>query len=215
MINLNNLKKRVLSALILLPFVFFCVFYGGFLFNFLTIVALVILCSELNEMTKSSELDFKLRLIINIIYLGIPCLSLIYLRSLENGLEVIIYILFLVWATDIAAFFGGNYLKGPKLMPNVSPNKTISGAISGLLGATLIGFVSYIFIDGIKIVNFLVMSVILSIFAQAGDLFESKLKRVYGVKDSSNLIPGHGGLLDRLDSLLFVAPISLLCFEVL
>ena len=84
-----------------------------------------------------------------------------------------------------------------------------------MLGATLIGFVSYIFIDGIKIVNFLVMSVILSIFAQAGDLFESKLKRVYGVKDSSNLIPGHGGLLDRLDSLLFVAPISLLCFEVL
>ena len=161
-------------------------------------------------MTKDSDLTFKMRLSISIAYLGLPCLSLIYLRSIENGLEYIIYILFIVWATDTAAFFGGNYLKGPKLMPKVSPNKTISGAISGLLGASIIGVISIVFIDGVEIVSFVVSSVILSVFAQAGDLFESKLKRIYGVKDSSDLIPGHGGVLDRLDSLLFVAPVSLL-----
>ena len=213
--NLQNLKKRVLSALCLLPPVFFCVFYGGFLFNLLIIVALVILCAEFNEMTKDSDLTFKMRLSISIVYLGLPCLSLIYLRSIENGLEYIIYILFIVWATDTAAFFGGNYLKGPKLMPKVSPNKTISGAISGLLGASIIGVISIVFIDGVEIISFVVSSVILSVFAQAGDLFESKLKRKYGVKDSSNLIPGHGGVLDRLDSLLFVAPVSLLPLVIL
>jgi len=213
--NLQNLRKRILSALCLLPLVFLCVFYGGYLFNFLVIVALVILCAEFNEMTKDSELTFKMRLLISIVYLGLPCLSLIYLRSIENGLECIIYILFIVWATDTAAFFGGNYLKGPKLIPKVSPNKTVSGAICGLFGASIIGVISIIFIDGVEFVSFVISSVILSVFAQAGDLVESKLKRLYDVKDSSDLIPGHGGLLDRLDSLLFVAPVSLLPLVIL
>ena len=213
--NFQNLRKEFYQLYVFFRLCFFVSFMVAFFFNLLIIVALVILCAEFNEMTKDSDLTFKTRLLISIVYLGLPCLSLIYLRSIENGLEYIIYILFIVWATDTAAFFGGNYLKGPKLMPKVSPNKTISGAISGLLGASIIGFISIVFIDGVKITSFVISSVILSVFAQAGDLFESKLKRVYGVKDSSNLIPGHGGVLDRLDSLLFVAPVSLLPLVIL
>ncbi|MBT4989091.1 MAG: phosphatidate cytidylyltransferase [Rickettsiales bacterium] len=212
MINLENLKQRLFSALLLIPIVFICVFNGGFLYNLLIVIAVVILCLELNNIIKDSEISFKQQIVYSIVYIALPSASLIFLRSMDNGLESIIYILFVVWATDSAAFFGGNYLKGPKLMPSVSPNKTISGALCGILGAMIIGLLSYIFIDNIKLIQFLILSGFLSIIAQIGDLFESKLKRLYNIKDASDLIPGHGGLLDRVDSLLFVAPAALLFF---
>ncbi|MBT4922567.1 MAG: phosphatidate cytidylyltransferase [Rickettsiales bacterium] len=215
MINLENLKQRLLSALLLIPIVFLCVFTGGFLYNLLILVAAVILCLELNNIIRDSDITFKKQIIYTVIYIAIPSTSLIFLRSMDDGLERILYILFLVWTTDSAAFFGGNYLKGPKLLPSVSPNKTISGSLCGILGAMIIGLMSYVFIDNINLIPFLLLSAFLSVVAQMGDLFESKLKRLYGVKDASDLIPGHGGLLDRVDSLLFVAPAASLLFIVI
>ncbi|MBL6785195.1 MAG: phosphatidate cytidylyltransferase [Rickettsiales bacterium] len=214
MVNIANLKQRLLSALILVPIVFICVFTGGFLFNFLILAVVIVLALEFNNLLLKSNVSLRKQVLYSLFYFAIPSASLIYLRSMDNGIELILYVLFIVWATDSAAFFGGNYLKGPKLMPSVSPNKTISGALCGIVGATLIGLISFIFIHNVSLVSFLVMSAVLSIVAQVGDLFESKLKRINDVKDSSDLIPGHGGFLDRLDSILFVAPFALLFFVI-
>ena len=126
------------------------------------------------------------------------------LRSLpELGLAIVIWSFAVVWFTDIAAYFTGRRLGGPKLMPSVSPGKTWSGAVGGTLAGTLGGYAVWALtpaaasIVGPALV--VAGSLAASVFSQMGDLFESSLKRRFGVKDSSRLIPGHGGFLDRLD----------------
>ncbi len=126
------------------------------------------------------------------------------LRSLpELGLAIIIWSFAVVWFTDIAAYFTGRRFGGPKLMPSVSPGKTWSGAIGGTIAGTLGGYAVWAQtpaaaqVVGPALV--ILGSLIASVFSQMGDLFESSLKRRFGAKDSSHLIPGHGGFLDRLD----------------
>lgn len=126
------------------------------------------------------------------------------LRSLpELGLAIIIWSFAVVWFTDIAAYFTGRRLGGPKLMPSVSPGKTWSGAIGGAIAGTLGGYAVWALtpaatqVVGPALV--VLGSLAASVFSQMGDLFESSLKRRFGAKDSSHLIPGHGGFLDRLD----------------
>jgi phosphatidate cytidylyltransferase len=109
----------------------------------------------------------------------------------------------IVWATDIAAYFAGRALGGPKLMPRVSPKKTWSGALAGTVAAVLVAVAIAKSAGLAGLVAIAIMAISLSVVAQAGDLFESALKRRFGAKDSSHLIPGHGGLMDRLDG--FVA----------
>jgi phosphatidate cytidylyltransferase len=121
----------------------------------------------------------------------------------EDGFLAVIFLFAVVWATDIIAYFVGRALGGPKLMPRVSPKKTWSGALGGTLAAALAA-VAVAKLGGLGGWHAIaVLAVILSVMAQGGDLFESFLKRRFGAKDSSHLIPGHGGLMDRLDG--FVA----------
>jgi phosphatidate cytidylyltransferase len=132
-------------------------------------------------------------------YAGALGLAPIVLRSDEqDGFLAVIFLFAVVWTTDIVAYFAGRAAGGPKLMPLVSPNKTWSGALAGTLAAVV---VAVIFAEtaGLAAFALAMLAVILSICAQAGDLFESFLKRRFGAKDSSHLIPGHGGLMDRLD----------------
>jgi phosphatidate cytidylyltransferase len=120
-----------------------------------------------------------------------------------------IFLFAVVWATDIAAYFVGRAVGGPKLAPQLSPNKTWSGSIGGLAGAVLAA-VAVVKVSGVgSIVAATVIAIALSIAAQIGDLAESALKRRFGVKDAGTLIPGHGGLMDRLDG--FVAAAVLAC----
>jgi phosphatidate cytidylyltransferase len=124
----------------------------------------------------------------------------------SNGFAALILILLLVWVTDIGGYFAGRRIGGPKLWPQVSPRKTWAGAVGGFAASLAIasGFAAF----GLgKIVPLLLVGAILSIASQLGDLFESAVKRRFGVKDSSHLIPGHGGLLDRLDG--YVAAVVL------
>jgi phosphatidate cytidylyltransferase len=122
------------------------------------------------------------------------------------GLSALILVLLVVWATDIGGYFAGRGIGGPKLWPRVSPNKTWAGALGGFAASLLIagGFAGFGY--G-KTWPLLVLAAALSIASQLGDLFESAVKRRFGVKDSSHIIPGHGGLMDRLDG--FVAAIAL------
>ena len=122
------------------------------------------------------------------------------------GFAALMLVLLVVWATDIGGYFAGRLIGGPKLWPQVSPKKTWAGAIGGFAASLAVaaGFAAFNF--G-KIIPLLLLSGVLSIASQLGDLFESAVKRRFGVKDSSHIIPGHGGLLDRLDG--FVAAIVL------
>ncbi|MUK89881.1 phosphatidate cytidylyltransferase [Ornithinibacillus sp. L9] len=126
---------------------------------------------------------------------------------LENGLAPIFYVLLVVWATDTGAYFSGRSFGKRKLWPQISPNKTIEGAIGGILLAMVVGVIYHlIFPMSYTIGIIIIVSILVSIFGQIGDLVESAFKRHYDVKDSGNLLPGHGGILDRFDSLLFVFP---------
>ena len=116
------------------------------------------------------------------------------------------------WAADIAAYLAGNALGGPKLWPRYSPNKTWSGAAGGLVSAMAVGALSAYVMEPatVPLLRVLVIAAILGMLSQAGDLFESWIKRRFNVKDSSRLIPGHGGLLDRLDGVISAAPAAAL-----
>ncbi|SHF52359.1 phosphatidate cytidylyltransferase [Ornithinibacillus halophilus] len=147
-------------------------------------------------------------LLLAVLYVGMGFYYFLETRSVENGLATIFYVLLVVWATDTGAYFSGRALGKNKLWPEISPNKTIEGAIGGIVLATIVGVVFHlIFPLNQPIYIIVAVSILGSIFGQIGDLVESAYKRFYDVKDSGNILPGHGGILDRFDSLLFVFPV--------
>lgn len=142
-------------------------------------------------------------------YVAIPCAGFLVLREAEPfGLAAVIFILVVVWATDIAAYFGGRALGGPKLWPSVSPKKTWAGALTGLVAAVVAGGITVGLAKAGDYRAGLALAAPLSVAAQAGDLFESAVKRKFGVKDSGSIIPGHGGVLDRVDGLFGAAALA-------
>jgi phosphatidate cytidylyltransferase len=133
-------------------------------------------------------------------YAGALAIAPIVLRSDgEQGFLTILFLFAIVWTTDIAAYFVGRAVGGPKLVPQVSPNKTWAGAIGGLLASVVAAIVVAKMAALTSFFALALLAILLSALAQAGDLFESFLKRRFNAKDSSHLIPGHGGLMDRLD----------------
>jgi phosphatidate cytidylyltransferase len=148
-----------------------------------------------------------------VLYIGIPSLCLVWLRgrgafiAYEHDWALVLTLFVSVWATDIAAYFVGRTFGGPKLAPSISPNKTSSGLGGGVAGsAVAMAAMAWMFNFDYWTMYFF-YGLILAMVAQAGDLFESFIKRRAGVKDSGALIPGHGGLLDRIDGVLTAAPV--------
>ena len=141
--------------------------------------------------------------VMGILFIAVPCAAFTSLRMMEpHGFETVVWLLCIVWATDTAAYLLGSAVGGPKLAPRISPNKTWAGAISGLLAAVLAGAALAAFV-GLPLRGWdLAASAGVSVLTQCGDMAESFLKRTFGVKDASDLIPGHGGALDRLDGLI-------------
>ena len=151
--------------------------------------------------------------VLGIAYLGIPALALVWLRMLpEVGLILLIWLLLVVWMTDTAAYFTGRHFRGPLLAPRISPSKTWSGLCGGMIGAGLVGMVTAAVWGSGRIIQAGGLGAGLAVVAQIGDFAESAMKRKAGVKDAGHLIPGHGGVLDRIDGLLFAAPaLALFC----
>ena len=143
-----------------------------------------------------------------VLYAGAAMLAPALLRgSPTQGIAAILWLFAIVWGTDIGAYFGGRLIGGPKLWPSISPGKTWSGAGVGAVVSALLGWLvaALAVPGGVKAVPLLGLGLITSALAQGGDLFESAMKRRAGVKDSSRLIPGHGGLMDRLDGFIVAA----------
>lgn len=142
------------------------------------------------------------------IYIGLPILALLWLRrDAEAGMALVFWLLATVWATDIGAYAVGRAVGGPRFAPRLSPSKTWAGVVGGLAGALVCGAAASQFVGRGAFGPPFFIGGLLGVAAEGGDLLESAVKRRFGVKDSGTLIPGHGGLFDRLDSLLIAAPV--------
>ncbi|MGM9986523.1 MAG: phosphatidate cytidylyltransferase [Bacillaceae bacterium] len=145
-------------------------------------------------------------LFISVIYVGGGFYY--FLQTRMHGVEFIFFALFIIWATDSGAYFVGKAVGKRKLWPEISPNKTIEGSLGGILCAIVVAIVYHFFVSlNVTLPMLIIVTIFASVFGQMGDLVQSAFKRHYGVKDSGNILPGHGGILDRFDSLLFVLPI--------
>jgi phosphatidate cytidylyltransferase len=167
----------------------------------LLVIAVALIVVPMADRTKTQVMTWMLA---GVLYIGLPSLALVWLR--EQGRETLFWLMCLVWATDIGAYAAGRAIGGPKLLPLISPKKTWAGLAGGVISAAVVGAVTGAF-TGVSPSGVAGLSGGLAIVAQAGDLTESWVKRHFGVKDSSAIIPGHGGVLDRLDGLLATAPV--------
>ena len=144
--------------------------------------------------------------LLGIAYSVLSTWSMVWLRSDPTlGATALLYLLLVAWTTDTASYGGGRLLGGPKLAPTISPQKTWSGLLAGILAPALVGYAFALFLQDTSAWRLTLVSIVIAAACQAGDLGESAVKRRFGTKDMSNLIPGHGGLLDRIDGLLIAA----------
>lgn len=207
----TDLQKRVISAGILAPLVLLVIYMGGTLYNTMIVAVAVIMSFEWQDIINSGnktidKISKQKWSFCGIAYVTVFASSLIYLRSVEGGFGVVLLMLLIVWATDIAAFFTGKLVGGPKIYTKISPNKTWAGLIGGMAAAALVGAISSVFVP-LGFFNMVFLGMSLAVISQVGDFFESWVKRQFGVKDSGTIIPGHGGLMDRLDGLTTVSPV--------
>lgn len=145
---------------------------------------------------------------IGVFYVSLGLIGLDWLRDRpDEGLALFLYAMLAVWATDIGAYAAGRSIGGPKLAPRISPKKTWAGLIGGMVSAGLAGWAVAEVAGAAQPLLALLVAALSAVVAQAGDLFESAVKRRYNIKDSGHLIPGHGGILDRIDGLLVAAPV--------
>lgn len=207
----SNLALRVISSALLAPLTILVAWFGGLAFvAFWTIAASIVLW-EWTGLTKGPRAPRTLGafagwMVAGLVYAGVLLLAPILLRGDPAlGFPALLFLFAIVWVTDIAAYFAGRAIGGPKLWPAVSPKKTWSGAIGGTLAGVAAGL-TVVKLAGLAVAPALVLvAFLLSVAAQMGDLLESAIKRHFGAKDASQLIPGHGGLMDRLDGFLTAA----------
>ncbi|GIN18917.1 MAG TPA: phosphatidate cytidylyltransferase [Bacillus bacterium] len=206
LISIQGVLSLILLWIILLPGQVFETGQGADIKMNAAILAVLLFLSYTVISKNKFDFDDAGFVTLSVLYVGIGFHFLMETR--EAGIVYLFYVLFVVWGTDSGAYFVGRSLGKRKLWPEISPNKTIGGSVGGILIALLIALAFYTFttID-IPLLKLLIVTVILSVFGQLGDLAQSAFKRHYGVKDSGNIMPGHGGILDRCDSWLFVLPL--------
>ena len=197
--NSSDLGVRLVSTSLLLPPVLVAIFFGRPFFEILVLVASAILVFELYR-ACSGNIFWT---IAGSTYIALAVICILELRASTNYGSLTIYWLFgLVWSADIFAYIIGRKIGGPKIAPNLSPKKTWAGFFGAILGATIIGLLVAIYLGKENNWQLVVFSATLGVVSQIGDLLESWFKRRFGKKDMGSLIPGHGGLFDRVDGLL-------------
>jgi phosphatidate cytidylyltransferase len=203
----DNLSVRLASSLVLAPLALAAAWVGGAVFVIFWAGAALIIGWEWIKLVASARDPIPWR-IAGMIYAAVAFFAPVMLRAdINHGFAALVFLFAIVWMTDIMGYAVGRVVGGAKLWQAVSPNKTRSGAIGGMAGALAAGIAIAAWLS-LAVLPIAILSVILSMVAQAGDLFESALKRRFGAKDTGHLIPGHGGLMDRLDGFIAAALVA-------
>ena len=204
----RNLIARIAVALILIPLAIGAAWAGSWVWAVLVVPVAIGLFIEWLLIVKAAPSSSRSGWIaLGVLYAAAALIgSLLVRHDIEYGFVALLLVFAVVWASDIGGYFAGKSIGGPKLAPRISPNKTWAGALGGF-GLSLLVAVGFSLAGQGRLLPLLALAAMLSVVSQLGDLFESAIKRHFGVKDSSHIIPGHGGLLDRLDG--FVAAIAL------
>lgn len=214
---MSSLLKRILSALVLAPLAIAVVWAGSWPFYVMMAAVFGISVQEWSRLSlREGRIKWSL-LLAGIVYIGVACLCATWLRdSDEFGFYSLLYVFFAIWGCDVGAFIAGKTIGGPKMAPSISPNKTWAGLIGGCIASVTI-VIAYDYWLGTRLgapviaqfspIFHFFLGLFLAVIGQIGDLLISVLKRRCGLKDTGNIIPGHGGLLDRIDALLLAIPV--------
>jgi len=207
----KDLKKRILSSIILLPIILYIIIKGSFLFNFFILICFFISIFEWNMMTKKF-----LHKIFGLLFLTLSFYTVYKIRNdFPNNYYYFLLITLVCVSTDIGGYIFGNIFKGPKLT-KISPKKTYSGMFGGYLLSII--FINFFLKNSFNSTSMeltrdtFILIILISTVSQIGDLIVSYFKRLSNIKDTGKIIPGHGGLLDRIDGMIFAFPFSYLIF---
>ena len=203
---MSELTTRILSGIAMIVIALMAAVLGGYYFAILVAGVVTAMFYEWMRIVRGWGFEWKLG---GFFYCLLPALALLWLRDRSGGqgLSIVLWIFLVTWATDIGAYFAGRRFGKRKLAPSISPGKTVEGLWGGVVAAALFGAAWVIATDLNRAM--ILLAPLFAVAAQAGDLFESKMKRRAGVKDSGDWLPGHGGFLDRLDGLVPVAVLTL------
>jgi phosphatidate cytidylyltransferase len=206
---MKELATRTAVGIILIAIALVEALLGGWPFAILVAAIATIMYLEWTRMVGKWGFAWKAY---GFVYCLLPAVSLLWIREraeyqgIGSGFDLLIWVFLVVWSTDIGAYFAGRAIGGPRLAPSISPNKTISGLVGGVISAAVL---AGLWVSVAEMPSILLwLAIPFAVAAQLGDLFESGLKRRAGVKDSGTWLPGHGGLLDRLDGLVPVAVLT-------
>jgi phosphatidate cytidylyltransferase len=201
---MNELALRTATGAVLIAAALLAAVLGGDIFAFVVAAVATLMFYEWTRLVRGWGAAWYLS---GFVYALIPALALLWIRERDvHGLALLIWAFIVTWSTDIGAYFAGRTFGRRRLAPTISPNKTVEGLFGGIAAATLFGG-AWVLATGLGLA-LLALAPVLAIAAQAGDLFESGMKRRAGVKDSGAWLPGHGGALDRLDGLVPVAALT-------
>jgi len=201
---MNELLVRTVTGIVMIAVALLAAIEGGNLFAFLVAAIATLMFYEWTRIVRGWGATWYIS---GFIYALMPALALLWIRERdEHGLYLLVWTFIVTWSTDIGAYFAGRSFGKRKLAPTISPNKTVEGLFGGIAAATLLGG-AWTLAMGLG-PALLALAPVLAIAAQAGDLFESGMKRRAGIKDSGAWLPGHGGALDRLDGLVPVAVLT-------
>ncbi|MDG7055402.1 MAG: phosphatidate cytidylyltransferase [Wolbachia endosymbiont of Menacanthus eurysternus] len=199
----NNFVIRILSSIVILLIFSFATYFSDLSFYLLIFSIAVLSSFEWYNLTQGNRILYIFALLL----IALPNASLIYLYNLSQGKYVLVWLILTIWSIDITAYLFGKNFGGAKICPIISPGKTWSGLLGAILAGIVCTIFGSIFLGLFSVFYSPIVGLAIAILAQLGDFTESLIKRVYNVKDSGSMIPGHGGVLDRMDSFIFTAPL--------
>ena len=203
---MKELLVRTLTGVVLIAAALLAAIQGGNVFAYAVAAIATAMFYEWTRIVRGWGAGWQVG---GFVYAVLPALALLWVRERDaHGLQLLLWIFLVTWSTDIGAYFVGRAIGRRKLAPSISPGKTVEGLVGGMAAATLVGG-AWVVVMGLGHLLF-VLAPVFAFAAQGGDLFESWMKRRAGVKDSGTWLPGHGGVLDRLDGLVPVAVLTAL-----
>ena len=209
-LKFKNLLLRIVSALLLIPVVIYIIYSGIEIFYAAVIFISILMAVEWRSIIRKQKTKRIIWQSGAVLYICVFAISLLWIRYNENNGNILLWFFVTVWLADTGGFIFGKIIGGPKLIPKISPSKTWAGLVGLILASLMSGIIFFHYLGVKDFYSFVGTTVLLGVISQLGDWLESWIKRKAGIKDSGKLLPGHGGILDRVDSLVLSAPFLML-----